>query len=162
MRLEDVTAVAGLEAQSFSTPWSAESFRTLVEGGIAEVWVAETGSPDRSPDGEVRLAGYAVAWFAGDSGELANLAVRPDLRGKGVGSALLDYVLHRARSRGIREMFLEVRASNEAAVRLYRSRGFRRVAVRSGYYPNPREDALVYRLSLNEPGRPGSDRNPSG
>lgn len=152
MRVQDVTAVADLEAQSFTNPWSAESFRALLEGGYAEVWVAEAEPSAPSPGRDVRLAGYAVAWFAGDSGELANLAVRPDLRGTGVGSVLLDHVLDRARSRGIREMFLEVRASNEAALRLYRSRGFRRLAIRSGYYPNPREDALVLGLNLWESG----------
>ncbi len=146
----DVADVAELEARSFSTPWSERTFASLVDREEVEAWVAE------AKDGEI--VGYAVAWCVGDWGELANLAVLPSRRGRGVGSTLLDHVLGRVRLRGVREMFLEVRASNQTAARLYQSRGFREIGIRRSYYPNPREDAKVFKVLL-EPG--GSEPGPS-
>ena len=69
---------------------------------------------------------------------------------KGVGWALLDFLCERTREAGARQMFLEVRLSNEVAQALYRRAGFRTIGRRKGYYPgrDGREDALVMRLPL--------------
>lgn len=141
MKVTDLVAVSAIEREAFSTPWSRQAFRSLMGRADSELWVVE------APLGQI--AGYAVVWCIGDYGELANLAVRADVRGKGVGAALLDHVLDRARQRGVHEMFLEVRASNRGAVALYESRGFRQVAVRKRYYRAPEEDARVFRRSLD-------------
>lgn len=130
----DVEAVAAIETQSFSNPWRAEDFRALLGRWGALFLVVEEG-------GEV--VGYAVAWWVLEEGELANIAVREQNRGKGVGAALLDRVLEELLARGVRKVFLEVRISNERAIGLYRSRGFTRLGVRRGYYQNPTEDGWV-------------------
>lgn len=135
----DVEVVALLEERAFSTPWRADTFRTLLERPGAELHVLEAG-------GEV--AGYAVLWCILDQGELANIAIREEDRGRGFGGLLLDRVLEIAASRGVRSLFLEVRASNEAAGRLYQSRGFREIGRRKGYYERPREDARVLEKRL--------------
>ncbi len=136
----DVAAVSALEQATFSTPWSEETFRTLQsKRSDVEIWVAEDPSD---------LTGYAVMWCVADQAELANLAVRPELWGRGVGSALLDQVLDRCSNRGAETVFLEVRRSNQAAQDLYKSRGFRTVGVRKRYYKHPFEDACVMMCTL--------------
>ncbi|HSG47720.1 MAG TPA: ribosomal protein S18-alanine N-acetyltransferase [Longimicrobiales bacterium] len=139
MQAGDVAAVAELEAQSFSSPWHPSTFLRLLDRPGAELWVLEEG-------GEV-LA-YAVLWCILDQAELANIAVRPEARGRGVGSALLDHILEVARERSVQSVFLEVRESNHVARELYARRGFVEVGVRRGYYDVPREDARVLELRL--------------
>lgn len=139
MTAADVDAVAALEALAFSTPWQADTFRTLLERPGAELHVLDA-------DGE--LAGYAVLWCILDQGELANIAIREQDRGLGLGGVLLDHVLEVASGRGVRSLFLEVRESNAAAAALYESRGFREIGRRKDYYERPREDARVLEKRL--------------
>lgn len=129
--------VAELEAASFASPWKADTFLRLVDRPGAELWVAEE-------DGEV--VGYAVLWCVLDQAELANIAVAPELRGRGIGGRLLDHVLSAVRERGVHSVFLEVRESNHTARRMYAARGFEEIGVRRGYYAAPREDARVLKL----------------
>lgn len=159
MTRDDVAAVTALEQETFSTPWSEETFRALQQRGTdVEIWVAEEplgASADLGVDdassgrSQSDVKGYAVMWCFADQAELANLAVRPEQRGKGVGSALLDQVLDRCSDRGAESIFLEVRRSNGAAQELYRSRGFRTVGVRKRYYQEPPEDACVMMCTLH-------------
>ena len=95
--------------------------------------------------------GYLVGRDVAGSGEILNLAVAPEHRRAGVARALLDQGLELLRLRGAEEAFLEVRASNQAAMALYGGAGFRTVGMRADYYRNPREDALVLRLGLASP-----------
>ncbi|MGD8361488.1 MAG: ribosomal protein S18-alanine N-acetyltransferase [Gemmatimonadota bacterium] len=133
--LADVESIAAIEIRSFSNPWHPLTFSSLISQGRAHVLVAE------GPDAQV--VGYAVVWWVLEQGELANLAVAEGLRGKGVGSALLDRALADAKANDVESLFLEVRFSNDPAIHLYRSRGFTQVAVRRDYYRSPREDARV-------------------
>lgn len=131
----DLAALARIEAASYSNPWHPSAFRPLLERERVRVLVAEDGS------GEV--VGQAVFWWVLDEAELANLAVDPAIRQRGIGASLLDRVLAELRERKVASVFLEVRWSNEAAHHLYLTRGFTQVAVRKGYYRNPPEDARV-------------------
>ena len=140
MRAADVAAVVGIETDAFSSPWSAETFESLLDRPGLELLVME-----HELEGVV---GYAVLWCILDQGELANVAVTPRLRGQGLGRHLLSRVLDVARARGIETMFLEVRASNEPALELYRSFGFSDVGRRKAYYERPREDALIMAAKL--------------
>lgn len=137
----DLDAVAAIERLSFSSPWSRESFRRLIARPDTDLFIAEV---------EGRVAAYAVLWYAADEAELGNLAVTPARRRCGLGACLLDRAIECARARGARRLFLEVRRSNAAADRLYRSRGFETVGVRPRYYRRPVEDAIVLRLDLGE------------
>jgi [ribosomal protein S18]-alanine N-acetyltransferase len=130
----DVKDVLELERQCFSDPWSEASFRSLPDEPRVDFYVAEL---------EGRIAGYSVLWSLFDEGELANLAVSPDLRWKGIGRLMLREGLERLRRRGATKIFLELRASNEAARRLYESAGFSELHRRKGYYRRPVEDAIV-------------------
>lgn len=138
----DLSAVAAIEAQAFSNPWPPETLLSLMARGRVLLLVAE--------DPEDGVVGYAVSWWVLDQAELANLAVRQDHQGRGIGSALLDGILAEIREKGVESVFLEVRVSNERARGLYLSRGFTQIAVRADYYENPREDARILVKALVE------------
>lgn len=135
----DLDAVVAIERASFTDPpWSRDSFLALVDSPRAYFTVACESLTDQ-------VIGYVVAWFVADEAEIANLAVTPDRRGRGVGSRLLDAALTAARLAGARVVHLEVRDSNAAARALYGSRGFGTVGRRRHYYRDPVEDALLLR-----------------
>lgn len=139
MTSSDVPEVARIETRAFSTPWSEETFNSLLKRSGVELWVAEWGD---------ELAAYAILWKVLDEGELANIAVRSDLRGRGIGSGLLSRMLEVAEDSGVRSLYLEVRESNGLAREMYARRGFHEIGVRKGYYEGPREDARVLKKSL--------------
>jgi len=162
----DLDRVTEIETRSFSVPWKRATFRSLLDRSDAELWVVEedvtageqdvsssrgAGDPsdpaDEGPPASSVIA-YLVLWFAADEAELADVAVAEDHRGRGLGRLLVGHAVDRARARGAGSLFLEVRASNERALALYRSRGFHVISVRRGYYSRPREDALVMLRSL--------------
>ncbi len=134
----DLPAVADIERRSFSDPWSVAAFEGMI--GRREVyfavWREDAGAP---------VLGYVVAIFAGDEGEIGNLAVAEAGRGRGIGAELVGAAVGEAERRGTAELFLEVRESNAAARRLYGARAFEEVGRRRGYYRRPVEDALILR-----------------
>lgn len=94
------------------------------------------------------IAGWiAGTWFA-ETAEVETVFVLPAWRSHGLGTKLLAAWLRLVRERGAEECLLEVRASHEPALRLYRSAGFRELGRRTNYYCEPREDGLLLRLSL--------------
>jgi ribosomal-protein-alanine N-acetyltransferase len=145
-RRSDLDAIVAIERLSFSRPWSREAFSNLLGDPVAQLWVAEVSHEPNADRGE--LAGYTVLYALGREAEIANLAVIPWARGRGVGRKLLDKALAAARERGAEKVFLEVRESNVVAQRLYRAAGFVPVARRRGYYEAPVEDALVMVVDL--------------
>jgi len=136
-----VAEIAAIEQLAFTDPWSEQAFRDVISR--SEMFVAcarEVGE-----GGAGRVLGYVVAWFAGGDGEIANLAVTPDARGRGIGAALLDAAIGEARRAGTTAIYLEVRDSNMRARGLYESRGFIEVGRRRRYYRKPVEDAVILR-----------------
>jgi ribosomal-protein-alanine N-acetyltransferase len=140
--VDDVTAIVAIENAAFSDPWSANAFHEALTHPAVFFACARRGGAD--------IAGYVVAWFAADEGEIANLAVSPNAWGGGVGRALLNSALEVAASRGAAAVYLEVRDSNERARRLYRSSGFEEVGRRRRYYRHPVEDAIVLRRAMTK------------
>lgn len=133
---DDVAVIHRIERACFTDPWSASSFRSMFAHPQVQATVAER-------DGAV--VGYCVAWMVGDEAELANIAVDPSVRRAGVGAQLLDQFLRAADGHGVTATYLEVRAGNAAALRLYESRGFVATGRRKRYYRDPVEDAVVMR-----------------
>ena len=136
----DLEGIVAIERASFADPWSLASFAEVLHGPSVRFEVARADND--------ALAGYVVAWFVADEGEIANLAVAPAHRRAGVAAALLDGVLAAARTALVRTVHLEVRESNAAARGLYARFGFREAGRRRGYYRQPVEDALVLRCKL--------------
>jgi [ribosomal protein S18]-alanine N-acetyltransferase len=145
-RATDVERVAEIEASCYSTPWSAEAFRSLLRRPAVRFLVGEI-KPHVAP-GETLVVGYGIVMAAGGEAELVNLAVEPSVQARGFGAAILDRVIAEAKGSGLHTLFLEVRDSNHVAIDLYASRGFRQIATRRHYYQRPVEDARVLRLSL--------------
>ena len=97
---------------------------------------------------EFRLIAFLIAKHLGSEWELENIVVVSTFRRKGVGTALLNELLTRARAINSESVFLEVRESNQAARALYAKWGFEQAGRRQGYYNNPPEAAILYRRSL--------------
>ncbi|NBW88812.1 MAG: ribosomal-protein-alanine N-acetyltransferase [Gammaproteobacteria bacterium] len=140
MRLEDVLEVAQLERDSYRFPWSEGILRDCVRVGYC----------CRVVEIEHALVGYGIVSVGAGEAHLLNLCVRAAYRTRGIGRRLLEHMFEQARVEGAKELFLEVRPSNTAAIRLYQAMGFASVGLRRGYYQaeNGREDAIVMRLDL--------------
>lgn len=134
MKMEDVPAVCQLEEESFSMPWSADSFRQMIEKEDTAYFVAEE-------DGKI-LGGCGLLLIAGE-GNITNVAVLPEARRRGVATGLLTYLLSEGDRAGLTAYTLEVRVSNEAAIGLYGKLGFVSEGIRPNFYEKPREDAMI-------------------
>ena len=159
----DLGVVARLEAELFGA--EAWSPRTLMHelrsaaGAAADrhYIVAERIGPEGAAGTRDALVGYAGLWFGDGRGDadLLTIATVPEARRLGVGGAMLDALIERARSAGCGAVLLEVRASNGGARRLYTGRGFTVIGTRRRYYLAPVEDAVVMRLELARRSRLG-------
>ena len=98
--------------------------------------------------------GYCVAWFVADEVHLANVAVAPDMRRRGLAQRFLVELMEAGAARGSRIVVLEVRRSNVAAQALYQRNGFFTAMIRRGYYRNDKEDALVMIKHLGDTDSP--------
>jgi len=134
MSKEDVDQVAGLEKICFSDPWSKETFLEELKLKLAIPLVVKL---------EEKVVGYTCLWHLDDQLEVANFAVSPDHRKKGVGEKLMKRILVEAKERGCKSIVLSVRESNQGAVNLYTKFGFVEVGRRKKYYRLPTEDALT-------------------
>ena len=131
----DLDGVMAIEEVSFPTPWSRGMFIEDFPRDFSDTLVA-AGADDA-------VLGYAVCWTIAGEAHLLNIAVHPGRQGRGIGRALLSECIRRAARAGASLIFLEVRAGNEAAQRLYRSMGFVFRGIRKGYYTDTGEDAVI-------------------
>jgi ribosomal-protein-alanine N-acetyltransferase len=142
---EDLGAILALEQACAEAPhWSQSIWLTALSDKqatqpIRAGFVAETG---------LSILGFVVASYAGELAELESLAVTATARRQGVGKALCRQVMNWSREVGARKLELEVRASSEAALALYRSLGFVEQGRRRSYYLNPTEDAVLMAAQL--------------
>ncbi len=140
MRAADLDAVTAIEQAVYPFPWTRGNFADSLKAGY-DAWVFET--TERMPP---EVAGYAVVMWIPDEVHLLNLSVAGALQGRGLGRAMLDWLMRDAGRRGARGMMLEVRPSNDRAIALYRGAGFGQIGLRKRYYPaadGAREDAWV-------------------
>lgn len=136
----DLNWVAAREQELHATPWSEGNFADSLEAGYS-CWVAHS---------QAEPVAYAVLMVVLDEAHLLNITVTGGRQRSGIGAALLAHLCGIAREAGARQMFLEVRPSNDAARALYHRTGFQPIGRRRAYYPaaRGREDALVMRLPL--------------
>ncbi|MBT8092149.1 MAG: ribosomal protein S18-alanine N-acetyltransferase [Gammaproteobacteria bacterium] len=135
MAHDDLASVSDIERRSYEFPWSHGVFRDCLLAGYHCLVLVSDG----------RVIGYGILSISAGEAHILNLCVEPESQSRGYGAQLLNEILFRARSALVRAIFLEVRPSNEAALALYRKRGFHQVANRPAYYQanSGREDALV-------------------
>jgi ribosomal-protein-alanine N-acetyltransferase len=139
MMVQDVPAVAHIDQLSFSLPWPEHSFHYEVsDNRVARCFVAE------AEDG--RIAAMIVSWVVIDELHIATIATHPEFRRQGIGTLILKSALKDASADAVRRAFLEVRASNEAAISMYRKFGFEITGRRAKYYKDNGEDAILMTL----------------
>lgn len=134
MTEEDCEEVWELQKTCFSTPWSLESIREMfITEGYLSLIALEHDS----------IVGYIGIKAVLDEADITNVAVHPRWRRRGIGKILLADLLREAVSRSVKQIFLEVRVSNEAALTLYGQAGFQIIDKRKNYYEKPKEDAYI-------------------
>jgi ribosomal-protein-alanine N-acetyltransferase len=134
--IEQIDDVLAVEQASFTNPWTREMYVSeLANQGVSFCFVARNTAQE--------VIGFCSFWRVLDELHINNLAVLPEYRRHGVGSALLTRALAEGAALGARRATLEVRRSNDAARLLYERFGFTIAGGRRGYYTNPVEDALI-------------------
>ena len=132
----DLDGVLSVEAESFTNPWTREMYTWEMQNrAVCHIYVVRTH--------ECSVAGFCAFWLVFDEIHINNVAIRPQYRGRGWGTLLMDHVLSEGRRLGATRATLEVRASNTGALRLYERLGFYIAATRPNYYTHPVEDALI-------------------
>ncbi len=158
MEVSDIPQVSAIERESFALPWSATSYRhELTQNDLSYYLVVRHQDPpaltaptpwlgrwlnrvriDRPP-----IVGYGGFWVLDDEAHISTIAVRPDLRGRGIGELLLVAMIDQALSLQTQIVTLEVRVSNLVAQNLYRKYLFKEIGHRRRYYRDNDEDALI-------------------
>lgn len=134
LRFEDVEALAAIEAESFSMPWSKHDFEELLKRDYCYYLVALA-------DGEVAgCCGYTKSF---EEGNIDNVVVAQKYRGLGIAQRMLKELIHRGETAGVEAFTLEVRVSNEAAIHVYEKLGFVSEGIRPHFYEKPVEDANI-------------------
>ena len=136
MKLEHIPAVAQLERENFSLPWSENAVREELDRPLS-LWLVAVDGED--------VVGYIGSQIVPDEADMMNVAVRADHRRMGIGRELVSRLISCLQERGIRSLSLEVRVSNTPACTLYESMGFAVVGRRPNYYQRPKEDAFILR-----------------
>ena len=140
-KAQHIDAIAQMEREIFRDPWSEQSIRALILSELSFSFVAIR---------EGEIVGYFLGSCIVPEGEVFRLAVKAELRRRGIGYRLLSRVCDLSRESGLEMLFLEVRAQNTPARALYRSLGFVEDMTRRGYYKNPPDDAVLMHLELTK------------
>jgi ribosomal-protein-alanine N-acetyltransferase len=140
MQATDLAGVHRVERAAYDYPWSQAVFRDCLLAGYYSLVLDVAGT----------VAGYAIMSMAAAEAHILNICVHPDYRRTGYGRRLLTALIGEARDVGIKQVFLEVRPSNHAAISLYLSAGFKQIGIRPAYYQakGGRENAVVFSLKL--------------
>lgn len=134
MTLSDIDQVMLIEEDSFSLPWSRDSYMNEFNNEFASYVVCDVRG---------KVAGYAGIWVVFEESHITNVAVSRNLRQTGIGLSLMEEVENVARSKRAARILLEVRPSNVAALAMYRKLGFIPTGLRKAYYSDNHEDAIV-------------------
>jgi len=134
LTLSDLNAIEDIEHRSYDTPWS----RSMFAGELAKPASLCLGAFEGD-----QLGGYLIVSRYVDAWHIMNIAVSPDFRRRGIATALLERLFELTDDRSRRGYTLEVRVSNDGAIRLYERLGFTARGIRRGYYTDNREDALI-------------------
>ena len=136
MFTDDIEAVVKIEEEAYGEHhWSKSSFYDEMHNNLAKYYCAKLD------DGTI--VGYIGTWHIIDEGHITTIAVKPDYYRKHIGEALVVKVLEDCYDEGIKYLTLEVRVSNEPAIKLYEKYGFNSLGTRKGYYQDNNEDALI-------------------
>jgi [ribosomal protein S18]-alanine N-acetyltransferase len=136
LEMRDLNAVEVIERASYPTPWS----RSMFAGELAKPSSISLGAFDPETN---ELLGYLIISRYVDAWHVMNLAVAPDHRRRRIAASLLERLFELTTGESRRGYTLEVRVSNDVAIKLYEQAGFKARGIRRGYYTDNREDALI-------------------
>jgi ribosomal-protein-alanine N-acetyltransferase len=145
MKVSDLDDIMDIERESFRAPWSRQVFIEELERDWAHVDVLRAREP------HAKVIAFINYWLVRDEVHVLNVATHPDARRLGHAARLIEHVVAFANKHKCRYITLEVRRSNQPAIRLYRKYGFRPVGIRPNYYVEDNEDAIVMLLELTAP-----------
>ncbi len=128
-----------IENCSFPVPWSTKAFEEEIKKSISNFWAVIS---------DKKILAYICFWMFDKEIHILNFAVHPNKRNRGLGKFLLKAVIEAGNSKGVENIWLEVRPSNIAALSIYNKFGFVEAGRRTGYYADSREDAIVMTLDL--------------
>ncbi len=134
MKRADVERISELEEETFSMPWSRDSFLEMIEKEDARYYVAEL-------EGQV-VGGCGLLLVAGE-GNITNVVIDKNVRNQGIGTKLLQFMIEDGYMNGLNSFTLEVRVSNAAAIHVYEKLGFFSEGIRPNFYEKPTEDAMI-------------------
>ena len=134
MEERDLEQVAAIEEATFSMPWSKEAFLESMNNP-SHVYVVACE--------EEVICGYCGMWGVAGEGQINNVAVKSDVRGRGTGYELVRFLLKEGEEQGVETFTLEVRESNAAAIHVYEKAGFQNVGIRKNFYDKPKENAVI-------------------
>ncbi len=143
LKVADIEDVMALEAQCFRTRWTREQFLLGLERGAFRIYGIREGNREGSS-----LVAYVAFSLIAREMEIMNIATHPEHRRKGYAALLLAKALETCRQEQAQEGFLEVRCTNLGAIDLYKKFGFTQVGTRKNYYPDNKEDALLFKLDF--------------
>lgn len=143
MTLEDIVAVTMIDHAADLSPWSENIFRCELQIPFAQTWVAI----EKQEHGD-EIAGFIAFWMVADEVQLHKIVVSERSRRRGIAVKLFQSMKEQALAHGFSRTTLEVRRSNEAAIKLYEILGYRVTAVRRGYYGEAGEDAIMMAAEL--------------
>ncbi len=136
MSKEDIEDVAIVEAEAYGKHhWTKSSFYDEMSNNLAKYYVAKTSSG--------KLTGYAGTWHIIDEGHVTTIAVKNEYQRNHIGEALISQIIDDCYKDGVKYLTLEVRVSNNPAIKLYEKYGFQSLGTRKGYYQDNNEDALI-------------------
>jgi len=145
MREEDIAQIQTIEREIFRTPWPRNAYYRELHHNRSAYYLVLRRDDD--------VIGYAGLWKMSDEAHITTVGVKAAEQGKGYGHALMAALIQRAYELGSRWLTLEVRPSNDVAVRLYEKFGFKVIGRRRGYYTDNNEDAIVmWSDSIHTPG----------
>ncbi len=143
MDRENLNSVLDIERRVFPQPWTREMFlNEIYEKPFSHTCVLKT-------DSSLDAIGYTCFWVLAQELQLLTLAIAPAFQGQGYGNEFLRWILSVGKNKEVSKTFLEVRTSNQSAIRLYEKNGFHCISRRKNYYSNPQEDALIFHYSTN-------------
>ena len=142
MTTADIFVVADMERRLFSDPWSVDSFRGALRSQN-QIFIVL--------DDYGTIAGYCGMLCVAGEGQILNIAVDLPYRRQGLATEMMRAMLSFGIDNGLSLFTLEVRKSNDAAIRLYKTCGFVETGLRKGYYTKPEEDAVLMDLDLTDP-----------
>ena len=134
MEEKDLEQVVAIEEASFSMPWSKAAFLESMHHPSHVYVVACEGDT---------VCGYCGMWGIAGEGQINNVAVRSDMRGRGTGFAIVEFLIQEGEKQGLEAFTLEVRESNVAAIRVYEKAGFKNAGIRKDFYDRPKENAVI-------------------